>query len=76
MLLILPFIVFEEQYLAQRFCKLSENVILDIFSFFVFTTAFPFELGSRLYDCLLLLRLILHLQRWAVAGHKNEFSSK
>ena len=35
--------------------------------------AFPLELETRLYY---LLRLILHLHRWAVARHLNEFCSK
>ena len=35
--------------------------------------AFPLELETRLYYS---LRLILHLYRWAVARHLNEFCSK
>ena len=36
-----------------------------------------FSLGARDITCLSLLRLILHLRKWAdVEGHENEFCSK
>ena len=70
--------VFEEQCLTQRFCKLLEKLHFNIKKNdnFFFTIVSPLELDSRLYTCLLLLRLVLHLHVWAVAEHKNEFCSK
>ena len=53
----LQFTVFEEQCLAQRFCKLSEKVLTVknndnwiFLIFFVFAIVFPLELETRFHS--------------------------